>query len=223
MSSVRSLLAVAIVALSFETARADLYLLVDGIPGESTQVDHKDWIDVENYKINFTATSGPGGGRARLTQFDVSAFVSKASPELLLALLSGQFIRDMELDVTRNTAGMQQSYANWLFQDVTVTNFNQSNNGAPNERSLDIYSFNFRELEYKYTEYAPDGSISGTTTVAWDFQTNSQPTVLTTGIVNNFEFATGSLAVPEPATMGIGLVGLASVVFLGLRRRAIAQ
>ncbi len=83
-----------------------------------------------------------------------------------MALLSGQFIRDMELDITRNTAGMQQSYANWLFQDVTVTNFNQSNNGIPNERSLDIYSFNFRELEYKYTEYAPDGSVSGTTRVA---------------------------------------------------------
>ncbi len=220
--SLRSLLAIAIVAIAATSARADLFLLVDGIPGESTQVQHRDWIDVENYKINFTATAGPGGGRARLTQFDVAAFVSKASPELLLALLSGQRIRDMELDVTRNTAGMQQSYANWLFQDVTVTNFNQSNNGAPNERSLDIYSFDFRELEYTYTEYAPDGSASGTTTVAWDFQTNSQPTVLTTGIVNNFEFVTGSLAVPEPATVGLGVMGLASVLLFGLRRRAVA-
>jgi type VI secretion system secreted protein Hcp len=225
MNSLRNLLAVAILAIGVSTARADLFLLVDGIPGESTQAQHENWIDVENYKINFanTSTSGGGGaGRSRLTQFDVSAFVSKASPRLLLAVLSGQHIRDMELDITRNIAGTQQSYANWLFNDVTVTNFNQSNNGGPSERSLDIYSFDFQKLEHEYTEFKPDGSQSGVTKVTWNFQTNSQ-SVATTGIVNNFEFVTGSLAVPEPATIGLGLTGLTSIALIGVRRRRAAS
>jgi type VI secretion system secreted protein Hcp len=221
MNSLRNLFAVAILAIGVSTARADLFLLVDGIPGESTQAQHKDWIDVENYKINFagaTASGGGGAGRSRLTQFDVAAFVSKASPRLLLSALSGQTIPDMELDITRNILGQQESYANWLFTDVTVTNFNQSNNGGPSERSLDIYSFDFQKLEYEYTEFKPDGSQSGVTKVTWNFQTNSQ-SVATTGIVNNFEFVTGSLAVPEPATIGLGLTGLASIALIGVRRR----
>jgi type VI secretion system Hcp family effector len=222
MCKVLSLLAFVAIAIGIDTARADLFLLVDGIPGESVQEQHEDWIDVENYKINFNLTTGGGGGgagRSRLTQFDVAAFVSKASPELLLALLSGRHIRDMELDITRNIDGQQKSYANWLFSDVTVMNFNQTNGGNPSERSLDIYSFDFRELEYTYTEFAADGSESGQTTITWNFATGSEATVSTIGTVNNFEFATGSLAVPEPATVGLGLMGMASIALIGLRRR----
>jgi type VI secretion system secreted protein Hcp len=225
MCKVLGLLAFVAIAIGIDTARADLFLLVDGIPGESVQEQHEDWIDVENYKINFNLTAGGGGGgagRSRLTQFDVAAFVSKASPELLLALLSGRHIRDMELDITRIIDGQQKSYANWLFSDVTVMNFNQTNGGGLSERSLDIYSFDFRELEYKYTEFAPDGSVSGSTTITWNFATGSEAAVTTVGTVNNFELVTGSLAVPEPASVGLGLLGMASIALVGVRRRRAA-
>ena len=57
------------------------FLKIDGIPGESTDVNHKDEIDVLSWSWGVTQTggSGGGGGGAGKAAFQDFHFVSRIS------------------------------------------------------------------------------------------------------------------------------------------------
>ena len=76
-------------------AAFDYFLRLDGIPGESLDAKHKGEIDVlswswgESQEIAATPGGGSGAGKVAMTDLHVSANLSKASPQLLLACAAG--------------------------------------------------------------------------------------------------------------------------------------
>ena len=73
---------------------ADYFLQITGVPGESTDAKHKDWIDVESWSWGETnsgsahAGGGAGAGRVSINDFFFTTHVSKASPRLFLKATS---------------------------------------------------------------------------------------------------------------------------------------
>jgi type VI protein secretion system component Hcp len=196
-------------------ASASIYMKVDGIEGESTSKDYVDWIDVEDYVIGFAGASHSQPNLlGRLTKFDVAADVSKASPLILLSTLTGQHHSQLILAITKNTgAAKEQEYARWTFDDVLFTAFKQTAVGSPVTIPRDLYSIDAAQVKYQYTEFGPDGAPDGNVQMMFNLLGGGAPVVAIEGNVPNFVFATGGLAVPEPASVAMtltALIGLAS-------------
>ncbi|MGZ8771553.1 MAG: Hcp family type VI secretion system effector, partial [Aeromicrobium sp.] len=104
------------------------FLKIDGIQGESTNVGHKDEIDVLSWSwgaSNPTSVVGSGGGgagKATFQDFHFVARISKASPTLLLSCASGTHHKTAALSGVRS-AGKSKSaeFLKYKLSDVVVT------------------------------------------------------------------------------------------------------
>jgi len=71
----------------------DAFLRIDGIPGESQDSNHKDWIEILSYRhgvrqpVSITASSAGGAATERVSfgEFMISKLVDKATPKLFEA------------------------------------------------------------------------------------------------------------------------------------------
>jgi len=75
------------------TASGNDFLQLDGLPGESADSKHKDWIDILSFSWGVSQTSSTGGGGAGKVNFQelhVTSRVSSASPMLMAHLETGR-------------------------------------------------------------------------------------------------------------------------------------
>ena len=87
----------------------DAFLKIDGIPGESTDDKHKDWIEVLAFNhgiaqpVSATASSAGGAASERCQHQDyvIVKNVDKASPKIYEACSTGAHIKDVTLELCR--------------------------------------------------------------------------------------------------------------------------
>ena len=82
----------------------DMFIKIEGIPGESQDQNHKDWIDVLSFDKSVVRQpgSGAGGGRAgsqaaEASDLFVPKYIDKARPQLVLACCEGRPIPELTL------------------------------------------------------------------------------------------------------------------------------
>jgi type VI secretion system secreted protein Hcp len=148
------------------------YLKIDGIPGESTDKDHKDWIDLYSYGWGTThAGIGPVGqttGKANVQDFKFVMKVDKATPKLFLAAAFGMPIKNAVLEICRN-GEIQQCFMKWTLTDVMVTSYQLS---GSNENPTESVSFLFQKIEVEYRPMGPEGSLGEPIIASWDLKAN---------------------------------------------------
>ncbi len=148
------------------------FLKLDGIAGESTDAKHKDELELVSFSWGVTqavsGASGRGAGKAQVKQFEFLVRVSKASPALFLAAVSGQQIKWAGLHVRRGT----KAALDWLkvkFSDVLITSYEQAGNEeAPHE----LVAFDFRKVELQVTPQTPRGAAGTPASAGWDLTKN---------------------------------------------------
>ena len=156
-------------------AAFDYFLKIDGIPGESTDAKHKDEIEVlswswgETQEIAPSPGGGGGTGKVAMTDLHVSANISKASPQLLLACASGKHIKSAVL-AGRRGGKAQAEFLTFSLSDVLVSAYQTG--GATAEAPLDSISLNFSKIEMTYREQTAKGSLGPAIRVGWDRKTN---------------------------------------------------
>ena len=156
----------------------DMFLKIDGIPGESTDASHRDEIDLLSYTWGesqpaTTGSTGGGGGAGRVTMqdFHFAMRVNKASPKLFLACASGLHIRNAILTVRRSGENPVE-FLKWKFTDITIGSY-QTAIGVPSGDSpLEQVSLHFAKIETEYRAVKPDGSLDTPIKAGWDVQAN---------------------------------------------------
>ena len=151
---------------------ADLFLKIDGIPGESLDNKHKDEIElvafgwgVSSQVAEGHAGGGAGAGRAHFQDFHFTTRVNKASPQLFLAVASGKHVKEASLSVRR--AGKQQlEYLKIKFSDVLVTSFQEG--GADGSVPEETIGFAFSRIQLEYSPQGPRGSAGAAVSAGWD-------------------------------------------------------
>ena len=150
-----------------------MFMQIEGIPGESTDKDHTNEIDVDSFSWGATQTGTSVGGGAGKVSFQDLHFVhkvDKASPKLFLATATGEPITKVELTV-RKSGDKPLEYIKIKMTDVIISSVSPSASGdsIPTEQ----VTLNFAKYEIEYTPQDPKTGDSGTPVKAeWDLKTN---------------------------------------------------
>jgi type VI secretion system secreted protein Hcp len=161
----------------------DAFLKIDGIPGESTDEKHKDWIDVLSYGFGIqqpatvsASTSGAAtAGRAHFQDFSVTKPSDRASPKLALACADGTHIKAVTLELCR-AGGDKAKYMEYKLTNCIVSSYHDGGSaGGAESGPIEAISFNYGKIEWTYIQQKrADGSGGGQVTAGWDVQMNKK-------------------------------------------------
>jgi type VI secretion system secreted protein Hcp len=159
----------------------DAFLKIDGIPGESTDDKHKDWIEILSYShgLSQPSSGAQSSGGARSAErvnhqdFSIVKTLDKASPKLALSCCTGAHIKEIKLELCRAT-GDKQKYMEYKLSDVIVSSVRPGGAAQGGETlPLEEVSFNYGKIEWTYT--ATDhktGKPAGDVKANWDLVAN---------------------------------------------------
>jgi type VI secretion system secreted protein Hcp len=159
----------------------DAFLKIDGIPGESTDDKHKDWIELLSYSFGMdqpsSATDSSAGGgtteRVDIQDFEVVKHLDKASTKLYENCCTGKHIATVTMELCR-AGGDKLKYLEVKMENVVIsraksTGKSESTDGFPTES----VSFNFGKVKWTYTQQKrADGSGGGNVAGGWDLTAN---------------------------------------------------
>lgn len=158
---------------------ADMFMKVDGIPGESTDDKHKEWIEIDSCQQGVSqavsssrSTSGAASaGRAAHSDVVVTKSYDKASIPLDFACCNGTHIKTVEISLCRAT-GQKTEYLNYLLEDVLISSINMSSGGSG--IPLESIAFNYGKIRWTYnTTDHKTGKGGGKIEAEWSTITNS--------------------------------------------------
>ena len=157
---------------------SDIFLKVDGIKGESTDVNHKDEIEVLSWSWGVTQTpgssagSGASSGKPNISELVVGKLVDKASPNLFRSCLIGKHIKDVELAERRAGAG-KKNFLTITLKDAIISGVHDSS-GLEAARPNESISIAFAKVIYEYIPQKPTGQPGTPVVLKWDVKANKE-------------------------------------------------
>jgi len=161
----------------------DAFIKIDGIPGESSDDKHKDWIEILSYSMGITQpTSGSastsGGAtseRAHFQDFSIVKALDKASPKIAQACAGGQHIKEVKVELCR-AGGDKVKYMEYKMSDCIISSFRPGGSAHGGETlPLEEVAFNYGKIEFTYTQQKrADGSGGGNVAGGWDLEANKK-------------------------------------------------
>jgi type VI secretion system secreted protein Hcp len=157
---------------------SDIFLKIDGIKGEATDVNHQNEIEVVSWSWGvsevFISSGGGGivGGKPKVDHFVIGKQLDKASPKLLRACLTAKHINEVVLTQRRAGAG-KPNFLTITLKDVLISSLNDIDTGvAP--RPTESVVFVFGKVIYEYVPQKPNGQPDTPVTVKWDVKANKE-------------------------------------------------
>jgi type VI secretion system secreted protein Hcp len=162
----------------------DGFLQIDGIKGESTDSEHKDWIEILSYSHVITQppsaiTNSAGGGtspRWKQDDFVITKYVDIASPKLYELCSSGKHISKVVIELMRASGDSPVKYMVIEMDQVVISRV--STLLIPSEKDLggkasedlptESISFDYGKIEWTYQQQKrADGSGGGNVSGGW--------------------------------------------------------
>jgi type VI secretion system secreted protein Hcp len=160
----------------------DAFIKIKDIDGESTDEQHKDWIEVISFnhgvsqQVSTTASSAGGASaeRASFHEFIFSKQLDIASPALNLACADGTHIDEIIIELCRagtdKVKFMEYKLTNCLISGVTITGGGGKNEG---ELPTESISINYGKITWSYAKQdRSGGKVAGNMATGWDLQKN---------------------------------------------------
>ncbi len=153
------------------------YLHCDPIKGESTDEDHKDWIEVFRFNHGLSqpmsgasGTGGRGSARADFRPFVVTKSIDNASVDLNVYCANGSHIAKVELEVCQES-GERVCYLKYELENVMIQSI--SVDGGGSDRPYETVTFVYDKISWTYTPVSNDGK-AGTAVgpKKWNLETN---------------------------------------------------
>jgi len=174
--SILAILLSALVAVgTTDTVSAAAYLKFDGVDGEATDNEHKDWIIIESVSSPLHQPGGGTGATRRrgdvvLEDIQLTKTVDKASPKLAEAVCKGKVFPKVEIHVTAsNTDAGRQTYHAYELTNVRVTSYsvNAGGSGSSGDVPVEEFSLNFEEVKVTYDKTRGKGKPKGNAETTW--------------------------------------------------------
>ena len=135
----------------------DCFLKIDGIPGESTDEKHKNWIEVMSYSHGVSQMAGgdrstggaASGGRCDHQDLSIVKMLDKASPTLDLFCCNGTHIKNIVVELCRAT-GKKEKYMEYKMEDVIISSV--SIGGGGGGITTESVTFNYGKITWNYIQ-----------------------------------------------------------------------
>jgi type VI secretion system secreted protein Hcp len=160
----------------------DAFLKIEGVPGESTDDKHKEWVEVLSYNwgvdqpqtMSASSHGSLSAERANFHPFTVVKAIDKASAKLALGCASGEHFPKATFEICR-AGGDKQPYMEYKMTDVMVTSFRPGGTSHGENIPLEEVSFSYGKIEWKYTQTkVAGGKAAGNVAAGWDLKTNKK-------------------------------------------------
>jgi type VI secretion system secreted protein Hcp len=152
------------------------FLRLVGIPGDSTDQDHKGEIEVRSYSFGVTNTGsggvggGSGQGKATFTDVALTAAAGSASPLLLMATASGNHFPEAVLTLRRDDAERLE-FMKVTLEDVVISGYQQGGDTV-GDVSHETINLNFAVIKVEFTPQSAGGGPGPVTSGGWDVRQN---------------------------------------------------
>lgn len=160
----------------------DTFLQIEGVPGESSDENHPEWIEILSYSHG---VSQPGSGsvssggarsaeRSEHQDFSIVKALDKATPKLNLYCCNGTHVPEVTIELCRAT-GEKQKYMEYKMSDVLVSSVRPGGSSQGGENlPLEEVTFNYGKMEWTYTETDhKTGAAKGDIVSSWDLTLNT--------------------------------------------------
>lgn len=152
----------------------DVFMKIDGISGESSDLQYKDWIEVLSLNWEVTRPLDQASGKVihvlKSSPFGIIKVVDKATPQIFKAVTSHEDIEEIQLALCR--AGKERvKYLGYVFKDCLITKaaLQMGNNSGESLPTEDI-RFRFASVEITYFQQKRDtGGSAGQISHKWNF------------------------------------------------------
>ena len=157
-----------------DDAEAAAYIKFDGVDGEATDSDHKDWINLLSFQQSMAQpeSSATGATRRRgdviMEDIMISKELDKASPKIAESVATGKVYPLVEFELLADYGGSRATYLKYELKNVMVTSYSIS--GSANEVPMEQISLNYEEIKVTYTENDSSGKPKGTVEYSWNVQ-----------------------------------------------------
>ncbi len=150
----------------------DVFLKIEGIPGESKDSVHASEIDVLawSWSCHNSGTAAGGGGIGAgvvsMQNFNFVQTMQKSSNVLMQFCATGEHVPKAVL-TCRKAGTEQQEYLKVTFNDLIVSTYQNSGTGEGGVPMENI-SLNFASVVFEYAEQKIDGTMEGFIGKGWD-------------------------------------------------------
>lgn len=157
----------------------DAFMKIDGIPGESADDKHKDWIEIAAFAHRMrqpaSATASNAGGataeRVNHDTFDIRHLLDKSSPKLYEACCTGKHIKEITIELCR-AGGDKMKYMEIKMEQVLISSVNPSGSAGKKFPTEDA-NFSYGKIKWTYTQQRrTDGAGGGNVAAGWDLTAN---------------------------------------------------
>ena len=183
MYSLRRILMLFAVAMAVSLAghaATDMFMQIAEIPGEASDENHTDWIQVLSFSHSMkqavshddASAGGRVAQRAILGDFKVSKTLDKASPKLAMALCNGTKLATVEIELV--SIGATTAYMTYKLENVMVTSISTGGSGGEHRMTEEV-AFTYQKITWTYTVFDPATGIpTGIETGGWDRDTRQE-------------------------------------------------
>lgn len=132
-----------------------IFLKYGSLKGETTQLTHKEWIEVSSIQwgVGRGISSGVGGGSKReatapsVSEITLTKTFDIASPLLLKEAVGGKAV-DVKIELTQtDDSGKHVSFQKYLLSETLISGYSVTSGG---ERPSESLSLNFTKIDSEY-------------------------------------------------------------------------
>ena len=170
--SICSVGAVMLLLGSAQQADAAAYMKLGDIKGESTDRDHKEWIDLLSMSHTIDRTNPNTGaarqrGSATFGDIVVVKELDSSTPKLQESIAQGTRLASAVIDFTRSAGEeRQETYLKYELKNVMISSYSFNGGSSGDQIPTDQISFNFSEIKVTYYPKNSDGT-SGKVEFTW--------------------------------------------------------
>lgn len=153
---------------------ADVFVKIDGISGESQDVQHRGEIEVSSWRWKISqqssmmSGSGGGAGKASITDLEFVHQIDRASPNLMRYCLTGRHIPKVVLSM-RKAGGVPLDFLKITMGDVIITSVEPI---IFCDTYYEHVHLSFARVKQDYMLQSSIGGSAGTVTASFDIKEN---------------------------------------------------
>jgi type VI secretion system secreted protein Hcp len=154
-----------------------MFLMLDGIKGESGDDKHKGEIDLESFSWGMNQTgsghrsSGSGTGKVDINDISVTKLIDKSSPSLMTACANGKHIPKGKITV-RKAGENPLDYLTIDMEGILIAAYHTSGSEGSPEKPTENVALNFAKVKIEYWTQNEKGAKGENANFSWDVAKN---------------------------------------------------